>query len=236
MKEFQHRAGGFGDFLRGVNELLLREIVLRRAGHEVKAHLSAADHHGVAHVVARVAHVHQLDALQMAEVLLNGEEVRQNLGGMGLVGQAVEHGNSGVAGQFLYPRLLKAAVLDAVIHPAQYPGGVGNGLLHADLRGGGIQEGGAHAQIPGGNLKGTASTGGILLKDQSHVFPLQIAVGNPGFLFRLQIGGGVQKLLDLGGRKVHQLQKMSVIFHGGVPLFLDRNSRVPRETGPQASA
>ena len=70
-------------------------------------------------------------------MLLDGEEVRQDLGGVELVGQAVEHRHAGVLGQLLHNGLPEAPVLDAVVHPAQHPGGVGDGLLHADLAAGG---------------------------------------------------------------------------------------------------
>ena len=77
------------------------------------AHLGAAHHQGVAHVVPGVAHVHQLLALQAAAVLLNGQEVRQDLGGMELVGQAVPHGNVGILGQLLHDALAEATVLES---------------------------------------------------------------------------------------------------------------------------
>ena len=63
----------------------------------------------------------------------DGQEVGKDLGGMELVGQAVPDRNTGVMGQVFHDLLPIAAVLDAVKHPAQHPGGVGNGFLFADL-------------------------------------------------------------------------------------------------------
>ena len=146
-------------------------------------------------------------------MLLNGEEVRQDLGGVELVGQAVEHGHSGVFRQLLHQLLTEAPVLDAVKHPAQHPGGVGDGLLHADLAAGGAQVGAAHAQVLGGHLEGAAGAGGGLFKDEGHVLALQIAVGDARLLLGLQVGGGVQELLNFSGSEVQQLQKMGVVFH-----------------------
>ena len=61
------------------DELRIGEVALGRAGREVHAHLRAADHEGVAHVEARVAHVDEVDVLQRAEVLPDGQEVREDL-------------------------------------------------------------------------------------------------------------------------------------------------------------
>ena len=176
-------------------------------------HLGSAHHQAVAHVVAGVAQIHQLHAAQLAEVLLNGQEVGQDLGGVELVGEAVEHGHTGVLSQLLHQILTKAAVLDAVIHPAQDAGGVSDGLLHADLAAGGAQVSGAHAQILRGHLEGAAGTGGGLFENQGNVLALQILVGNAGLLLRLQVRGSVQKLLDLSRGEVQELQKVGMIFH-----------------------
>ena len=146
-------------------------------------------------------------------MLLNGQEVRQNLGGVELVGEAVEHRNPGVLRQLFHDGLAKAPVLDAVVHAAQHPGGVGNGLLHADLGAGGPQVGAAHAQVLGGHLKGAAGPGGGFLKDQGHVFPLQIPVGYARLFLGLQVRRRVQEPLDFRRSEVQQLQKVLVVFH-----------------------
>ena len=146
-------------------------------------------------------------------MLPDGEKVRQNLGGVELVGKAVEHGHPGVLGQLLHDLLAEAPVLDAVKHAAQDPCGVGNGLLDADLGAGGSQVGGSHAQILGGHLKGAEGAGGGLFKNQGNVLPLQVAVGDARLLLGLQVRGGVQELVDLSGGEVQELQEMGVVFH-----------------------
>ena len=185
LDELQHCAGLGGDRLAGVDEGLVWEIGLGSAGHKVHAHLGAAHHQGVAHVVPGVAHIHQLDALELSEVLLDGQKVRQDLSGVELIGQAVEHRHPGVLGQLLHDGLLKSPVLDAVIHPAQHPGSVGDGLLDADLGAGRAQVGGPHAQVLGGHLKGAASAGGGLFKDEGHILALQQLVGHAGLFLGL---------------------------------------------------
>lgn len=107
----------------------IRLILFGGAGGEVQAHLGAAHHQAVAHVVTGVAEVDEVDALQLAEVLPDGEEVGQDLGGVELVGQAVPHRNTGIVRQLFHDLLAVATVLDAVKHPSQHPGGIGDGLL-----------------------------------------------------------------------------------------------------------
>ena len=124
---------------------------------------------------------------------------------MELVGEAVEHGDPGVLRQLLHDGLAEAPVLDAVIHPAQHPGGVGNGLLHADLRAGRAQVSTAHAQVLGGHLEGAAGPGRGLFENQGHVLPLQIPVGGSGLLLGFQIRRRVQKLLNLRRGEVQKL-------------------------------
>ena len=58
--------------------LLYTSVLLGGAGGEVEAHLGAAHHQAVAHVVAGVAEVNEVDALEVAEVLPDGEEVGED--------------------------------------------------------------------------------------------------------------------------------------------------------------
>ena len=60
----QHLARLRRDGLTLRDERRIGEVALRRAGREVHAHLRAADHEGVAHVEARVAHVDEVDVFQ----------------------------------------------------------------------------------------------------------------------------------------------------------------------------
>ena len=165
----------------------------------MQTHLGAAHHQAVAHVVAGIAKVNEVDALQVTKMLPDGEEVGQDLGGMELVGQAVPHRDPRIAGQIFHDLLAVAPVLDAVKHAAQHPGGVGNGLLFADLAAGGIKVGHFHAQIVCGHLKAAAGAGGGLFKDQGNVFARKLViVADAGLLFCLQVGGKVQQFLHLG--------------------------------------
>ena len=215
--EVQGRAGPGGDLPAGFDQRGIGEVFLRGAGHKVHAHLCTAHHQRVAHVVAGVAHVHQLDPFKRSEVLPDGQEIRQDLRGVELVGQPVEHRHPGIVRQGVHDLLAVAPVLDAVEHPAQHPGGVGDGLLLADLGALGVQIGAAHAQVRGRDLEGAAGAGGGFFKDQGDVFSGEHPVGDAALFLRLQRGGDVQEVGDLCRREVQQLEKVLLI-HIVTPL------------------
>ena len=197
------------DLLGLVNEPLLGEELLGRASGEVQAHLGAGNHQGVAHVVPGIAHVGEVDALEVAQLLLDGQQVSQHLRGMELIGQAVPNGHAGVVSQGLDGVLCEAAVLDAIIHPAQNAGSVSNGFLLAHLGAAGIQVGHAAAEVHASHFKRAAGTGGGLLEQQNNVLAGQVAMGLTGALLALELSAQVQQITDLGGGVVEQLQKIT---------------------------
>ena len=142
-------------------------------------------------------------------MLLNGEKIRQNLGGVVLVGQPVPHRHTGVLCQQLHPLLTEASVLDAVEHPAQHFGRVLNALLLADLGGLGVQIHRVHPQVRRRHLKAAAGAGAGLFKNQGDVLALKQPVGDTGLLLRLQFGGQSQQLRNLCRGEIQQGQKIS---------------------------
>ena len=104
----------------------------------MEAQLCTADHERIGHVEAAVAHEDELLALELTQVLTDGEHIGQDLGGMVFVGQAVPYGNTCVLCQLLDDGLTEATVLNAVVKSAQNAGGIGDGFLLADLRTGRI--------------------------------------------------------------------------------------------------
>ena len=143
--------------------------------------------------------------------LPDGQEVGKDLGGVELVGQAVPDRNTGIMGQVFHDLLPIAAVLDAVKHPAQHPGGVGNGFLFADLAARRVKVGDLHAQIVSGDLKAAAGAGGGLFKDQGDVLACQLLiVADAGLFLGLQVSGQIEQLLDLGRGVVQKLQKAAI--------------------------
>ena len=175
------------DGTAGIHQLLGGEQRLWRAGGEVKAHLGAGHHEGIAHVVAGVPHVGEVYALEAAQLFLDGEQVRKHLGGVELIRKAVPYRNSGVFGKLLDKLLAVTPVLYAVVHPAQHPRRVGYALLFAHLRGAGVKIGHAHSEIAPGNLKGAAGAGGGLFKEQHYVFAVKVLMRHPGSLHALEV-------------------------------------------------
>ena len=169
------------------------------------AGFGAGHHQGIRSIVAGVAEVAEFEAFDPAEMLTDGEQVRQHLGGMELIGQSVPYRDLRVSGQFFHDLLSVAPVFNTVEHAGQYPGRIGDTLLFADLGSLRIQIGRPHAQVMARDLKGTAGPGAGLLKDQGNVPALKITVGDSLFLLILEIGSQIQQIEDLFFREVQEL-------------------------------
>lgn len=184
------------------------------------AHLRTADHEGVAHVEARIAHIDEMDAVERAEMLPDGQEVREDLRRVKLVRQAVPDRDGGVLRQLLDDALAVAAVFDAVEHAREHTRGVGDALLLADLRAGGVEIRAAHAQIVRRDLEAAARARARLFKDERDVFALAQAVRDAGLFFGLELGCDLQQVVDLLGAVVEQLEKIVALeIHIGVPPY-----------------
>ena len=147
--------------------------------------------------------VDQFFTLQVAKMLPDGEKIRQNLGGVEFVGQAVPHGHTGVGSQSFHDLLAKTTVFDAVIHPTQHTGGVSNGLLLTQLGAAGIQIGGMHTEIGGGHLECTTGAGGGFFEDQGDGFTLAEPMGDAGLFLGLQISTRCELLVMLKLQQYH---------------------------------
>ena len=215
-------AVGLGDGLAGLDDVVGGHALLGAAGHEVHAELGADNHEGASNVVLAVAHEDEGLALDVVvEVLLDGQDVGEHLGGMPLSGQAVPHGHAGLSSELLDVVLGKAAELDAVIHATENAGGVLDGLLLAHLRRTRIEVGDAHAQIHAADLEGAAGTSGGLLEKQNDVLALEIAVRNASALHVLEVLGELEQVLDLLGGEVEELEEATageVNTHGSFPF------------------
>ena len=206
--EFEHRAGLGGDGLTRLDQLRVGEVCFRRAGDKVHAHLCAADHEGVAHVVARVAQIHELDALELAEMLLNRQEIRQNLRRVELVRQPVPDAHAGVFRQILHDLLPIAAVLDAVKHAAEHARGVGDALLFADLRALRVEIDRVHTEIGRRHLEAAAGAGAGFFKNEGDVLALAEAVRDARLFLRLQISRKAEDFRNFRRREVQQREKV----------------------------
>ena len=122
-------------------------------------------------------------------MLLDGEEIRQHLGGMPLVRESVPHGNAAVGGQILHHLLGKTPEHDSVKHPPQDPGGVLYGFLLPKVQVVGIQVFGVAPFVVDAAHRGAVGARGTLLENEGDVLPIQqrILQVRPRFLPRLQL-------------------------------------------------
>ncbi len=140
-------------------------------------------------------------------MLRDREEIREDLGGVELVGQAVPDGNAGEGRQLLDPLLPEAPVLDAVEHAPEHTGGIRDALLLPDLGGFGIEVDRVYPEIRRRHFKAAAGAGAGLLEDQRDILaPVQL-VGDAGLFLRLQLRRQRQQPADLLRREIQQLEK-----------------------------
>ena len=111
----------------------VRKILFRCTSDKIHTHVRTSHHQRIPHIVPGVPHINQFYAFQTAEVLPYRQHIRQNLGRMVFIGQAVPHRHPCIPGQLLHNLLPKPPVFDPVINPPQHPGRVRNTLLFADL-------------------------------------------------------------------------------------------------------
>ena len=182
-------ARGFGKFRTPGDKRRIGPVFLRRASRVVQPHLGAADHQRVAHIVPRVAQVSELEPGQFAEMLLQGQEIGQDLGGVVFVGQAVPDRHLGGVGKLLHNSLAEAAVLDTLKHRSKHPGRIGDRFLFADLAARRVKVGRAHAEVVRRNLKAAPGAGGCFFKNQRNVFAAQPVVRDAGFLLGFEFCG-----------------------------------------------
>ena len=178
---------------------------LRPHGHKVHAHLSRADHPGIAHIVADIAGENHLDLVEgLLAMFFNGHHICQNLRGMVRIRQAVPDGNTCPLGQVFHHLLLIATVFDAVKKAAQYLGGVLQRLLFAHLRAAGIQIGDMSPLLRGRHFKGAAGAGRSLFKQQHDVLALHGGFADAGPALGFQVMSQVQHITNFRGGKILQ--------------------------------
>ena len=113
---------------------------------------------GLAHVVA-VAHPDDGAAADVAAVLEPGLHVRQQLAGVEVVGEGVDHRHTRMGGELLDDGMGEGADHDHVHHPRQDPGAVGDGLAAAELGVPGGEEDGMAAELGHAGLEGDPGAG-----------------------------------------------------------------------------
>ena len=202
LREAERCAGLRCHRLAGRDQLCVRPVRLRCAGHEMHAELRTYDHVGIRHVVTGVTHIHQLLALQVTAVLPNRQHISEHLRRVELVRQAIPDRHVTVLRELLHEILAEAAVLDAVVHTAQHACGIRDRLLAADLRTGRSEVGRAHAEVGRRHLEGAARSRRVLLEDQGNVFARKARLVQAlsrlrtGLLLRLQTGSHIEEIID----------------------------------------
>ena len=169
------------------------------------AHLGTRHHKRIAHIIAGVTHIRQPDALQMPEMLSDGQQIRQHLRRMKLIRQTVPHRHTGIFRQFLHDLLPETAVLDPLKHASQHPRGIRYTLLLADLRSRRVQISRTQPQIMCRHFKRAACSGACLLKDQRHILAAVNIDGNALLLFILQVCRHIQHVCNFLRRKIQKL-------------------------------
>ncbi len=145
----------------GVGHDILTRCVLHRGG---DAHMHAgrdpAEHIGLPHVGAPVPEEGEREALQLALVLLDCEQIGEDLTRMEVVAERIDDGHPR-AGSHLFEACLRIGAPDDRGHlPLEHAGGVGGGLLAAQLTVGGRDDQRRPAEIGDSDSKRHARTRG----------------------------------------------------------------------------
>ena len=84
------------------------------------AHFGTCHHQRIAGIITRIPHIAKVNALEISEMLPNGQQICEHLGRMELIGQAVPYRDFGVFCQCFHDFLTKSAILDAIVHGSQH--------------------------------------------------------------------------------------------------------------------
>ena len=135
-------------------------------------------------------------------------DVREDLAGVVLVREAVDHGHAGVAGEALDDLLLERADHHGVAHPGDHLRGVLDGFAATELRVARVEVDRAAAELLHPGLEREAGAGRGLLEDHD-----QRAVGERPVAFvaleaRLDDPGAFEEIGELFAREVLELEEM----------------------------
>jgi len=225
--EFDLCAGGLCKLAHFFNKMILGEESLGSDADKVHTEFCGDDHEGVAHVVACITDINELDLVEgLGDVFHDGEAVCKNLSGMIQVGEAVPYGNARMLCEQLNGLLLETAEFNAVIETAENLCGVLKGFLFAHLAVG--KEGYMCAFVKRGNLECAAGAGGSFFEKKNDVLACKQITRNTGTLFCLKVGGKVEKITDFIGSEIlegKQGTPFKINRHGKSPLCLFRAGR-----------
>ena len=137
----RHRPAGGGGAAPGVlDHVGARQVPLRPGQPHVHARGRPGQGVGVGHVVRRVAEVGEREPGQPARALAHGLQVGEQLAGVEVVGEGVDHGDGADRGHPLDPLVGAGAPDDGGDLPVEHAGGVLDRLAPPELRPGGVDD------------------------------------------------------------------------------------------------
>ncbi|MNE40840.1 hypothetical protein D3C80_1348830 [compost metagenome] len=172
------------------------------------AQLGPADQQGMRHVVA-VADVGELEAFELAFMLIDRLIVGQHLARMRQIAQAVDYGNRSEAGQLLHLIMTEGTDHNAVKVTGHHLSRVSNGLAAAKLDVIFAQEQRMAAELIHADLEGHACAGRGFFKDKSDCFAFQRLVNLTVLLLLLQLYSQINQIRDFLRAVIVQLQQIT---------------------------
>ncbi len=147
--------------------------------------------HRIAHVVTRVTCIDQRHFVECfaGQMLLHGEEIRQQLRGVELIGQAVPYWHASVFRQCFDNLLTIAAILNTVIHATKHAGSVFNRLFVTNLAAAWAEISNASTLVICGNFERASGTGRVFFEDERDVFASESGFFFTAFLIGFQLRG-----------------------------------------------
>ena len=175
-------------------------VALGRAHHDVQAGGGAGEQPGVAHVAGAVADEGGREPGEAALVLADGEQVGEQLAGVEVVGERVDHRHAGVGGHRVDLALGAGAPDDDRRLPAEHPGDVLDRLALADAGEAAVDGHGVPAQLGDAGAERRLGAQRLLVEDHrdgARAAQRLLLVRRP-----LELGGEGQHLGLLGRGEV----------------------------------
>ena len=154
-----------GDPGRICDNVLARLVPLRGCDGDVHPGNSTGEQVGVPHIAGTVTDECELLAAGVAAVLANREQVGEQLAGVEVIAEGVDHRYAGAVGHCFEPGLLIGSPDDRFGHPLEHSGGIGWGLLAAELARRGGEDQRAAAELRDADVEGHSGTGRALVED-----------------------------------------------------------------------
>ncbi|MCY1416102.1 hypothetical protein D9M71_316030 [compost metagenome] len=206
-----HSFPGIPDDLHAVtaqcHEALIRLIAFGAGDAQLEIELPGGFDIGVAHVEAIADPGHGL-ALNRAAVFNEGLHVGQQLARVRFVGQAVDHGHTGIGGELGQGAVGVGPDHHHINHARQHDGAVANRLATAQLGVAWRQEDGLAAELDHAGLERHAGTGRGLFEDHAQHTVLQRFEQHASLAQVLQLDAAADHPEQFVGGEVQQGEKV----------------------------